>query len=151
MACRTKQNQPSSNFSMVNIQKDQCVHATWRVIPWKLTLQSILGHVCLCLCTLLDHTCLTEHYKKMGSLTQCPITFVLLHRSLPNLCECRLCNTLLHTLKKTVWLWKQTSSHLWKRDFDCVNLNKKFQYWSCSDIRCNWKNPVVVLKELTEW
>ena len=35
---------------------------------------------------ILDHTHLTEHAKKMGSLTQCPITFVFLHKPLPDFC-----------------------------------------------------------------
>ena len=47
--------------------------------------QPILDHACLCLCALLEHTCLTEHTRKVGSLVQCPITVVFLHRSLPNL------------------------------------------------------------------
>ena len=34
---------------------------------------------------LLEHPHLTEYIKKMGSLTQCPITFAFLHRSLPKL------------------------------------------------------------------
>ena len=37
-----------------------------------------------CLWALLDHICLTEHTEKMGSLAQCPITFVFLHRSFPH-------------------------------------------------------------------
>ena len=54
-----------------------------------------LSHASMCLCALLDHTCLTEHTKKMGSLPQCPITFVFFHRSLPNfVCVCRLYNRL---------------------------------------------------------
>ena len=83
----------------------------------------------------------------MGSLTQCPITFVFLNRSLPDfLFVCRRNNRLLYIGKKTVW--KQTSCHLWKGDFDCINLTVKFRYWSCGNVHCNWKNLIAVLKEL---
>ena len=34
-----------------------------------------------------------------------------------SLCVCRLCNTLLYVVKKIVFVWKQTSRHLWKGDF----------------------------------
>ena len=51
-------------------------------------------------------------------------------------------------LRKAMLLWKQTSHHLWQRDFDCINLTVKFQCWSCSDAQRNWENLVGVLKEL---
>ena len=77
-------------------------------------------------------------------LYQCPISFVFLCRSLPN-CVCM--QTVCY-VRKTVLLWKQTSCHLWKGDFECINLTIKFQYWSCGDTQRNWKNLVVVPKEL---
>ena len=36
--------------------------------------EPILDQACLRLCAQLNQTLLTEHTKKMGSLTQCPIT-----------------------------------------------------------------------------
>ena len=42
----------------------------------------------LCLCALLDHTCLTENTKKMGSLTQCPIILYFSTDLFQVLCVC---------------------------------------------------------------
>ena len=66
------------------------------------------------------------------------------------MCVCRLYNRLSHIVKKTVLLWKQISCHLWKWDFDCINLTIKFRYWSCSDACHNRKNLVAVLKKLKQ-
>ena len=93
-----------------------------------------------------DHTCLTEHTKKMGSLTQCPVTLYFSTDLFKFVCVYRLCNGLLYIVKKTVLLWKQTSCRLWKGGFDFNDLTIKFRYWSCSDAWCNRKNPVAVLK-----
>ena len=79
----------------------------------------------LCLCALLDHTCLTENTKKMGSLTQCPIILYFSTDLFQVLCVCWLYNRLLHIVKKTVSLWKEICCHLWKGDFDCINLTVK--------------------------
>ena len=54
----------------------------------------------------------------------------------------------LYIVKTNVLLQKQTSCHLWKGDFDCINLTVKFQYWSCGNAQQNQKNPVAVMKEL---
>ena len=52
---------------------------------WGLLMLVRLGpRLPLCLWALLDHTHLTEHTKKMGSHTQCPITLVFLYGSVPN-------------------------------------------------------------------
>ena len=42
----------------------------------------------------------------------------------------------------------KTSCHLWKGDFDCINLSVSFRCWSCSDVQHNQKNLVAVLKKL---
>ena len=90
-----------------------------------------------------------DHSRLMGSLSQCPVTFVFLHRSLPNsVCMETIRNRLLYIVKKTVLLFQQTSCHLSKGDTDCINLTVIFQYWSCSDARRDQKNLVAVLKEL---
>ena len=47
-----------------------------------------------------------------------------------------------------VLLWKQTSHHLSKGDFNCIIPTIKFWYWSCSDSQHNRKNLVATLKEL---
>ena len=62
----------------------------------------------------------------------------------------RLYDRLLYIFKKTVLLWKETSHHLWKQHFDCINLAINSWYWSWSDAQHNGKNLVVVLKELLE-
>ena len=54
----------------------------------------------------------------------------------------------LYIVKTNVLLQKQTSCHLWKGDFDCINLTVKFKYWSCGNAQQNQKNPVAVMKEL---
>ena len=48
--------------------------------------EPILDQACLRLCEQLNQTLLTEHTKKMGSLTQCLITFVNSPQILSKLC-----------------------------------------------------------------
>lgn len=69
---------------------------------------------CVCLYALWDHTRFTEHTEKLGSLIQCPKTFVFLH-TLPHCVLCRLCHRPLHIVRKNELQWKQTSHYLWKQ------------------------------------
>ena len=103
-------------------------------------------HLSAPLCTLLDHTCLTEHTKKMGSLLQCPTTFVFLHRSPPNF-VCMQTIIGYYMLFQKLCCGGNKLAGIFER-VDCFKLTVKFQYWSCCDTRCNRKNVVWVLKEL---
>ena len=53
-----------------------------------------------CASVLLDHTHFTEHTKKMGSLTQCPISLYFSTDLFQNLCVCSLYRRLLYIVRK---------------------------------------------------